>query len=144
MINSITMTGRLTRSAELKFTKNNCAVCTFPLAVNERRYVKEQQEDYPNFFDIVLYGKYGETMSRYLKKGYEVTVQGRAHQDRWEDNGKKKSRIVFIAEQLELQRAPGADKNESPSPAEEPPVQQMSFAQESANSEPPAEDIPIF
>lgn len=101
--NLTVLEGRLTRSAELKYSKNNCAICTFSIANNES--VKGPDGNWTNlanFFDCVIYGKYGESMSKHLKKGRGVTVTGKLKQDRWEKDGQKYSRVTVKVQELSL------------------------------------------
>ena len=109
--NVVVQTGRVTRAAELKYTPGGMPICTFSIAVNERTKKKdsEEYENRPNFFDVVCYGNYGKALQPYLTKGREVTVTGKLHQDRWESDGSKYSRIHIIAQNIEPQREPRTD-----------------------------------
>ena len=55
-----------------------------------------------HFFDITLFGKQGEGVSQYLTKGTQVAVEGELRQDRWEQDGQKRSKIVIVANNLQL------------------------------------------
>ena len=102
-INKVFLIGRLTRDAELK-QLNTTTVSNFALAVNRRvRSAEGQWSDEVNYFDIELYGKQGEAIQAYLKKGKQVAVEGVLKQNRWEDaNGQKRSRIVIVALNVQL------------------------------------------
>lgn len=95
----------------MKFTPNGMAICNFAIAVNERQKKTgtDDFEDRPNFFDITVFGNYGKVMQQYLTKGREITVTGKLRQDRWSNNGQNYSRVSVIADNLELQRVPGAN-----------------------------------
>ena len=101
-INHVVVVGRLTRDAELKYTASGQAVCNFSVAVNRRRKQGEQWVDEPNFFDIVLWGRQGETLHQYLLKGKQVGVDGELRQDRWEQDGQNRSRVEIVANNLQL------------------------------------------
>ena len=75
--NHVTLIGRLTRDAELKYTPNGFAILNFSIAVNRRRKNGEQWVEEANFFDITLYGKSAENLKQYLIKGKQEI--GRAH-----------------------------------------------------------------
>ena len=100
--NHVVLIGRLTRDAELKYTSGGMAVCKFALAVNERRKQGEQWVDEANFFDIVLWGKSGESLNQYLVKGKQVAVTGKLRQERWEQEGQNRSKISVTALEVEL------------------------------------------
>ena len=101
-INHVVLVGRLTRDAELKYTTGGQAICKFSIAVNRRRKQGEQWVDEPNFFDIVLWGRQGETLNQYLQKGKQVGIEGELRQDRWEQDGQNRSRVEVVANNLQL------------------------------------------
>ena len=71
--NMIIITGNLTRDAELKYTANQKPVLTFAVAVNRLGQDNAQATDY---FNVVFWGKTGETLSKWLTKGRGVLVRG--------------------------------------------------------------------
>ncbi|MCL2805521.1 MAG: single-stranded DNA-binding protein [Treponema sp.] len=101
-LNHVVLIGRLTRDAELKYTAGGQAVCKFSIAVNRRKKVGDSWEDEANFFDIVLWGKQGESLQSYLVKGKMVGVDGELRQDRWQQDGQNRSKIEIIANYLQL------------------------------------------
>jgi len=101
-INIVVLIGRLTRDAELKITASGQAVCKFSIAVNRRRKNGDQWEDEANFFDIVVWGKQGESLNQYLKKGKMVGVTGELRQDRWQQDGQNRSKVEIVANNLQL------------------------------------------
>ena len=101
-INHVTLIGRLTRDAELKYTSGGQAVCKFSIAVNRRKKNGDQWEDEANFFDIVLWGKQGESLQTYLVKGKMIGVDGELRQDRWQQDGQNRSKIEIIANYVQL------------------------------------------
>ena len=101
-INHVVLVGRLTRDAELKYTAGGQAVCKFSVAVNRRRKQGDQWVDEPSFFDVVLWGRQGETLNQYLVKGKQVGIDGELRQDRWEQDGQNRSRVEIVANNLQL------------------------------------------
>jgi single-strand DNA-binding protein len=101
-LNHVVLIGRLTRDAELKYTAAGQAVCKFSIAVNRRKKSGEQWVDEPNFFDIVVWGRQGESLNQYLVKGKLVGVDGELRQDRWEQDGQNRSRIEIVAANIQL------------------------------------------
>lgn len=95
------ITGNLTRDPELRNTPSGSSVCGFTVAVN--RVFKdangEQREDV-SFIDCSAWGKLGEMISQYAKKGSGVLVSGRLDQRSWEDKngGGKRSRVEIVVE----------------------------------------------
>lgn len=66
----ITLVGNAVRDAEIRTTQNGDVVCSFSLAVNDKR----ANETY--FFDCNYWGKAGEAVALYIEKGKQLTVVG--------------------------------------------------------------------
>ncbi|MDR2313483.1 MAG: single-stranded DNA-binding protein [Spirochaetaceae bacterium] len=101
-LNHVVLIGRLTRDAELKYTASGQAVCKFSIAVNRRRKSGDQWVDEASFFDIVLWGRQGESLNQYLVKGKLVGVDGELRQDRWEQDGQNRSKVEIVANNIQL------------------------------------------
>jgi len=110
-INRVVVTGNLTRDPELRSTGSGMAVLQMRVAVNDRR--KNQQsgewEDSPNYFDVVVFGSRGESLSRFLSKGSKVAVEGKLRWSEWEDknSGDKRSKVEIIADDIEFMTSKG-------------------------------------
>ena len=95
------ITGNLTRDPELRTTPNGASVCSFSVAVNRvyRDSNGDQKEDV-SFIDCSAWGKLGEMINQYAKKGSGVLVSGRLDQRSWEDKttGQKRSRVEIVVE----------------------------------------------
>ena len=101
-INCVVLVGRLTRDAELKYTPSGQAVCKFAIAVNRSRKNGDQWVDEANFFDIVLWGRQGEAITKFLVKGKSVAVEGELRQDRWQQDGQNRSKVEVVAANVQL------------------------------------------
>jgi single-strand DNA-binding protein len=101
-VNHVVLVGRLTRDAELKYTTNGFPISTFSLAINRRRKNGEQWVEEANFFDVTLYGKTAEALKAYLVKGKQVAVEGELRQDRWEQDGQPRSKVLISANNIQL------------------------------------------
>jgi single-strand DNA-binding protein len=100
--NHVVLIGRLTRDAELKSIASGQTVTRLSIAVNRSRKNGDQWEDEPNFFDIVVWGRQGETLHQYLVKGKMICVDGELRQDRWQQDGQNRSKIEVVANNLQL------------------------------------------
>ena len=101
-INHVVLVGRLTRDAELRYTQGGTPVVRFSIAGNRRKKVGEEWVDEVSFFDVVLWGKMGESINQYLVKGKQVAVTGELRQNRWEQDGQPRSKVEIIANNLQL------------------------------------------
>ena len=123
------ITGNLTRDPELRTTPNGASVCSFSVAVNRtfKDSTGDQKEDV-SYIDCSAWGKLGEMINQYAKKGSGVLVSGRLDQRSWEDKngGGKRSRVEIVAEDFNfIGGAPrndgGSYNNDSaPAPADIP------------------------
>ncbi|TVR34481.1 MAG: single-stranded DNA-binding protein [Spirochaetaceae bacterium] len=101
-INHVTLVGRLTRDAELRYTNSGLQICKFSVAVNTSKKSGDSWTDEANFFDVVLMGRQAESVHRFLKKGKQVGVDGELRHDRWEQDGQKRSRVEIFAQFVQL------------------------------------------
>jgi len=102
MFNRITLVGRLTRDPELRYTPNGAAVTTLRLAVNERYRDRNGQPQEENLFiDVTVWGAQAETVTRYLRKGRLVLVDGRLRMETWQDrDGNNRTTYRVVARQV--------------------------------------------
>jgi len=92
--------GNLTRDPEMRTTPSGAQVCGFSVAVN-RSYKDSsgQQQETVSFIDCSAWGKAGEIIAQYAKKGNGIMVCGRLDQRSWEDKeGQKRSRVEVVVE----------------------------------------------
>jgi single-strand DNA-binding protein len=101
-INHVVLVGRLTRDAELKFTNAGLAIAKFSLAVNRRTKKGDTWQEEADFFDAVWMGKGAEAVAQYLLKGKQVGIQGELRQNRWEQEGQKRSKVEIFITNLQL------------------------------------------
>lgn len=118
-INNVVLIGRLVRDAELKYTSMGTPVTRFSVAVNERKKNGDGYTDKVNFIDVTLWGKLGEAVHTYMTKGKQIAVVGKLNQQRWEKDGYKHSRIVVVADTIQLlggkvSDSSGAHQSEAP------------------------------
>ena len=95
-MNIVGISGNLVRDAEVRTTKDGTEIANFTVAVNEWR----KEGDWTSYFDCQLFNP-GKRLP-YLTKGSKVVVGGKVHQDRWERDGKKQSKVIVIVRDLDL------------------------------------------
>lgn len=129
-MNSVNIIGRLVRDPELRYTQSQQAVCTFTLAVDKglSRDKREEMEsagkptaDFPR---IMVWGKQGENVSRYLSKGSQCAVIGRIQTGSYQDRESGKTiyttdiiadRVEFLNSQNNAQNNAGTTKGQNKS-----------------------------
>lgn len=99
-MNKVILIGRLTRDPEARYTQtNNTLVTTFSLAVN-RRFAKEGDAQSVDFLNCIAWAKTGEFVSKYFKKGQQVSVVGRIQTRSWDDQqGQKHYATDIVVEE---------------------------------------------
>ena len=99
-MNKVMFIGRLTKDPEVKYSNaaEPMAIANFSLAVS-RAFKKEGQPE-ADFFNCVAFGKKGEVIEKYCKKGDQIGVECRAVVESWEHEGTKRYATKFIVEQL--------------------------------------------
>ena len=105
-INVVVLIGRLTRDSELKYTKSGMPLSRFSIAVKRSKKQDDQWVDEASFFEIDYYGKGAEAVNKYLTKGQQVCVEGELRQDRWEQEGQPRSKVLVVANNVRLLGSP--------------------------------------
>lgn len=105
-INRVVVSGNLTRDPELRATPGGTQVLGFGVAVNDRRRNQRtgEWEDYPNFIDCTMFGNRAEALSRILRKGMKVAIEGKLRYSSWEDKngGGRRSKVEIIPDEVVL------------------------------------------
>ncbi len=103
-INRVIVSGNLTRDPELRATAGGMQIMSFGVAVNDRRKNAQtgQWEDYANFIDCTMFGNRAEALSRILRKGIKVCVEGKLRYSSWEKDGQKRSKLEVIPDEVEI------------------------------------------
>lgn len=98
-MNRVTLSGRLGRDPELKYTTNNTPICNTSIAIEE--YKKEEGAP-GNWQQIQLWKQSAEFLCENAQKGDKIFIEGRIQNDTWETNGETKYRTYVIVEKLEM------------------------------------------
>lgn len=77
-MNKVELVGRLTRDPEVRYTQkeNASAIARFSVAVN-RRYKNNEGNYEADFINCVAFGRSGEFIEKYFKKGMAIGISGR-------------------------------------------------------------------
>lgn len=84
MINRVILVGRITRDPEIRYLQNGAATVSFSIAV-ERPYTGQNGERQADFINCVAWRTQAEFISRYIKKGYMMSVEGRIQTRQYQD-----------------------------------------------------------
>lgn len=107
-MNHVFLIGRLTRDLgadERSFAyvgNGQMARANISIAVNRSKKEGEQWVDEVNYFDITIWGRTAENLKQYLLKGKQIAVDGYLRQDRWQKDGQNFSKVVVVANSVQL------------------------------------------
>lgn len=132
-INVVALSGNVGKDPELKATRTGTQVLRFSVCHNESVRVGEEWQERPNWLDCTVFGNRAEALSRIVRKGMPVTVQGRLRQSAWEaEDGTKRIRVEIVVDQVQLPPKGGAQEAQTalrPSPV--PPANDPGIYDES-------------
>ena len=94
MINNVSLTGRLTKDIDLRYTQSGVAVASFTLAVN-RNYKDQDGNQQTDFIQCQTWRKAAENFANFTHKGSLVGIEGRI-QTRNYDN--QQGQKVYVTE----------------------------------------------
>ena len=104
-LNHVIEIGRLTRDIsgrDFGYTTGGTARLNLSIAVNRSEKRNGAWQDKVSYFDVTVWGKTAENIKAYLHKGKQIAVDGYLDQQRWEKDGVKYSKVVIIADSVQL------------------------------------------
>lgn len=125
MLNRVTLIGRITNNLELRKASNGNPYCAFTLAVND------VFSNNTSFISCFAWNKTSENMTKYLRKGSLVSVDGILQSRSVENNGQRQTVINVRADNVSFLESKGtAQQNDSATFTS----QQPSFSSNSNNT----------
>ena len=109
-MNKVILIGRLTKDPEVRYStgSNPMAIAKFNLAVDRR--VKKEGEQSADFISCTAFGKTGEFVEKYLKKGTKIALEGRWQTGSFTNkDGQKVYTNDCIVEQVEFAESKRSD-----------------------------------
>ena len=141
--NKVILAGNLTRDPELRYTPKGTAIAKIGIAVNRswKNEAGETKEEV-TFVDVEAWGRQGEVIGQYLKKGRPVLIEGRLRLDTWEDKNthQKMSKLKVVLESFSFLDARGDGPGPSAKAAPTIPPASAAAGPEEMSGEPPNED----
>jgi len=95
-VNNVTISGRLTRDVELRYTASGTPVAKLSIAVDRRFQKDGNWESETSYFDVVVWDQKATQCSEYLVKGNAVLVEGRLRSRSYTNNEGKNIKITEI------------------------------------------------
>jgi single-strand DNA-binding protein len=102
-LNKVFVLGNLTRDPELKALPSGMQVCSFSIATNSVYKDKDgNKKETAEFHNIVSFGRQGELIAQYLRKGSQALIEGRIQTRSWDQDGQKRYRTEIIADRVQF------------------------------------------
>ncbi|MBX9877392.1 MAG: single-stranded DNA-binding protein [Candidatus Obscuribacterales bacterium] len=100
---SVSIVGNLVRAPEQMCFPSGRVKTTMVVAINNRQKAKNNSKptETTDFYKVETWGKLAELSSKFLAKGYQVTVTGRLVMDHWTDRHGK-SRVTPVVEATQV------------------------------------------
>ena len=139
-LNHVIEIGRLTREIserDFAYTTGGTARLNLSIAVNRSEKRNGAWQDKVSYFDVTVWGKTAENIKPYLHKGKQIAIDGYLDQQRWEKDGQKFSKVVIIADSVQLL---GGNDNQQSAPQAQQPAGEY---QSAGSGDDFPEDIPF-
>lgn len=105
-MNKVILLGRLVRDPEVRYTQSTepLAVCSFTVAVDKPYSRKRQEGDATaDFINCICFGKRGESIGQYFRKGNRIAVTGRINtRDYTDQQGNKRYVTEVVTDDFEF------------------------------------------
>lgn len=138
-MNFVILKGRLGRDPEMRTTNSGKVVVNFTLATD----IKINGEKQTTWHNITVWGKMGEIMYKYLKKGREILLDGRIQNRSYEDaEGNKKYISEVIVNNFEF-CSDGSNKSTGEAAGPSAPEDEPPYAPETPESNITDDDLPF-
>lgn len=109
-MNSVQLTGRLTRDPEVRYTDGGMSIARFTLAVN-RRFKSENGPD-ADFIRCVAFGKTAEFIEKYFLQGKKMDLNGRIQTGSYTNQeGNKVYTTDIVVENVEFGESKAAQES---------------------------------
>lgn len=138
-INRLFITGRLTRDAEVSVAQNGQKLTKFSVA-NATGYGDKERT---SFFNVTLFGKYGEALAPKLSQGVQVMIEGMITVSNTKDNnGNYRTYVNVKADHVVIGKEPSG-RSQSTGTSYKPEVHDMGNQDYFGNVEVNADDLPF-
>ena len=122
-MNKVILMGRLTKDPDVRYggQGNQLAIARFSLAV-DRRQKQADGQTAADFFNCTAFGKLGEFVERYLKKGVKILAIGRIQNDNYTNQrGEKVYSVQIMLDEIEFAESKNAAAQSGGAAAEQTP-----------------------
>jgi len=119
MYNKIILVGNLTRDIELRYAQSGTAIANTAIATSRKFTSNGEKKEEVCFVDITSFGRGGEVLNQYCRKGSKVLIEGRLSFEQWVDkeSGAKRSKHSVIVESMQMLDSKNDNQSQEPNQA---------------------------
>ncbi len=113
-LNKVLFVGIVAFPPELKYTLSGVPVLTFQLKIGRNVSTDQKKEEVYDYFTIIAWRNLAEDISRVLKKGDIVYIDGRIRIRTYEKRtGERKSVLEIIANEIHILNSVNSEKEDT-------------------------------
>ncbi|TAL69145.1 MAG: single-stranded DNA-binding protein [Bacteroidetes bacterium] len=141
-LNRVTLIGNLGADPELRSTPQGTQVCTVNIATTERYKDKSGEfKDSTEWHRIVFWDRLADTVSKYLKKGSKIYVEGKLKSRQYEKDGITRYMTeIYAQSMIMLSKDVEGSSSQKSAPAEPDSFDDAAFSDTTGSGE---DDIPF-
>ncbi len=145
-MNKVVLMGRSCADPEIRYTQgeNSMCIARYRLAVDRRR-TRSNEEQTADFIPCVAFGKAGEFVEKYVKKGTKLAVSGRIQTGSYTNkDGVKVYTTEVVIEEQEFAESKASSQGQTQAPAQSQRNSQGGYvpAEQRGYNPPPAQEGP--
>jgi single-strand DNA-binding protein len=144
-LNKVILIGNCGKDPEVRYAPSGDAIATITLATTETWKDKQSGErrEQTEWHRVVFFGRLGEIVGQYVKKGSQLYVEGRLQTRKWQDkDGQDRYTTEIRADEMKMlgNRNAGQDGDQSPQqrPQQSAPQQRQQPAPQQRQQPAPA------
>lgn len=102
-VNKVIIVGTLGNDPEVKYSASGSAIANLSVATSEQWKDKQtgEKKEQTEWHRVVIFGKLAEVAGEYLRKGYQVYIEGQLRTRKWTDsNGVDKYTTEIVIPQI--------------------------------------------
>lgn len=131
MINRVILVGRITRDPEIRYSQNGVSSVSFTIAC-DRPFTQSNGERGADFISCVAWRQTADFISRYIKKGHMMSVEGRIQTRQYQDQQGQTRYVTEVLVENASSLQP-RDPNQTPAAAQPAPGYNQNYNNQGFN-----------